>query len=55
MYILEKYGGMQTEQLHFLYQTNYPDLCDDSIDRVIDGKRLWQKMEAIMLGILNSI
>jgi hypothetical protein len=38
LYILEKYGGMQTEQLHFYIKQIHPDLCDDSIDRVIDGK-----------------
>jgi hypothetical protein len=34
---------MATEQMHPLIQAIHPDLCDDSIDRVIDGKRFGKK------------
>jgi phosphatidylserine/phosphatidylglycerophosphate/cardiolipin synthase-like enzyme len=43
LYILKKYGGMATEQLHLYVQQIHPDLCDDSIDRVIDGKHYGKK------------
>lgn len=42
-YVLNKYGGMSTEQLHLYVQQIHPDLCDDSIDRVIDGKHYGKK------------
>ena len=34
---------MSTEQLHLYVQQIHPDLCDDSIDRVIDGKHYGKK------------
>lgn len=37
-YLLRSRGAMTTEQMHPLIQSIHPDLCDDSIDRVIDGK-----------------
>ena len=36
-YILEKHGPMETTKLHPLVQQIHPDLCDDTIDRIIDG------------------
>lgn len=43
LYILTKYGAMSTEQLHLHVQQIHPDLCDDTIDRVIDGKHFGKK------------
>jgi phosphatidylserine/phosphatidylglycerophosphate/cardiolipin synthase-like enzyme len=37
LYLLEQYGPLATVELHPLIQQIHPDLCDDSIDRVIDG------------------
>ena len=37
LYLLEKHGSLATTELHPLIQQIHPDLCDDSIDRVIDG------------------
>lgn len=31
------YKMLRTEELHPLIQLLHPDLCDDSVDRVIDG------------------
>jgi len=42
-YLLRSRGAMTTEQMHPLIQAIHPDLCDDSIDRVIDGKRFGKK------------
>lgn len=42
-YILGKHGPLQTPQLHGYVQSMHPDLCDDSIDREIDGKRFGKK------------
>jgi len=37
LYLLEEKGPLPTRQLHPLVQQIHPDLCDDTIDRVIDG------------------
>jgi phosphatidylserine/phosphatidylglycerophosphate/cardiolipin synthase-like enzyme len=37
LYLLGQYGPLTTVELHPLIQQIHPDLCDDSIDRVIDG------------------
>jgi phosphatidylserine/phosphatidylglycerophosphate/cardiolipin synthase-like enzyme len=36
-------GPMRTEELHPLVQLLHPDLCDDSVDRVIDGQHFGKK------------
>ena len=43
LYLLRKYGPMPTTQLHPLIQQIHPDLCDDSIDRVIKGVHFGKK------------
>jgi len=36
-------GPLRTEELHPLVQLLHPDLCDDSVDRVIDGVHFGKK------------
>jgi hypothetical protein len=43
LYLLTKYGPMPTTQLHPRVAAIHPDLCDDSVDRVIDGKSFGKK------------
>jgi hypothetical protein len=43
MYLLEKEGPLTTVQLHPLIQRIHPDLCDDTIDRVIEGVHFGKK------------
>jgi len=43
LYLLRRYGPMSTTQLHPLIQQIHPDLCDDSIDRVIKGVHFGKK------------
>lgn len=43
LYLLERYGPLSTKELHPLIQATHPDLCDDTIDRVIDGTRFGKK------------
>ena len=40
---LLKKGPLRTEALHPLIQLLHPDLCDDSVDRVIDGVHFGKK------------
>jgi hypothetical protein len=42
-YLLRSYGPLATESLHPIIKRIHPDLCDDSIDRIIDGKRFGKK------------
>ena len=42
LYFLAKHP-MSTAELHPLIQKVHPDLCDNSVDRVIDGKHFGKK------------
>ncbi|MFQ6007779.1 MAG: hypothetical protein ACE5K8_02400, partial [Candidatus Zixiibacteriota bacterium] len=42
LYLL-RIGPATTEELHAKIQAIHPDLCDDSIDRVIDGRHFGKK------------
>lgn len=42
-FLLLHYGPMPTTRIHALVQRIHPDLCDDAIDRVIDGTRFGKK------------
>jgi len=44
LYVLEKNPlGLKTNDIHFEIQEIHPDLCDDKIDRIIDGKSFGKK------------
>lgn len=42
-YLLRRQGPSTTTSLHPLIAALHPDLCDDTVDRVIDGKRFGKK------------
>ena len=41
--LLRRFGPLATETIHHHVKQLHPDLCDDSVDRVIDGKRFGKK------------
>jgi hypothetical protein len=43
LYLLKRHGPLKTIEQHPLIQAIHPDLCDDSIDRVIDGQHFGKK------------
>ena len=43
LYLLNKHGRMATEELHDRISQIHPDLCDNSIDRVIAGRHFGKK------------
>jgi hypothetical protein len=43
LYLLRRYGRLTTEELHRHVSDIHPDLCDDSVDRIIDGKHFGKK------------
>lgn len=42
-YLLETKGPLSTRELNPFIQSLYPDICDDTIDRVIDGQHFGKK------------
>jgi hypothetical protein len=42
LHLLQK-GPMATDQIHHAIQRIHPDLCDDTVDRVIDGQHFGKK------------
>jgi len=42
-YILQKHGSLPTKMINNLIQEIHPDLCDESVDRVIDGVHFGKK------------
>lgn len=42
-FLLRRQGPLTTRQLHPLVQRLHPDLCDDDVDRVIDGQHFGKK------------
>jgi phosphatidylserine/phosphatidylglycerophosphate/cardiolipin synthase-like enzyme len=43
VYLLQTFGPLTTVDLHTRIEAIHPDLCDNTIDRVIDGKRFGKK------------
>jgi hypothetical protein len=43
LYLLNRYGPLTTKELHPLIETIHPELCDNTVDRVIEGKRFGKK------------
>lgn len=43
LYLLRRFGQMETEVIHYHVQRLHPELCDDSVDRVIDDERYGKK------------
>ena len=47
LYLLKTQGPLSTRQMHPQIQALHPDLCDDTVDRVIDGQHFgkrWKHM-----------
>ncbi len=42
-YLLKKHGPLSTKALHPMISAIHPDLCNDAVDRVIDGKSFGKK------------
>jgi hypothetical protein len=43
VYLLRRHGPLKTIEKHPLIQAIHPDLCDDSVDRVIEGEHYGKK------------
>lgn len=47
-YLLEREGPLTTRELHPRIQAMHPDLCDDDIDRIIDGHRFGKRWKHVV-------
>ena len=43
LYLLRRHGPLETADLHPRVKAIHPDLCDDAVDRVINGQRFGKK------------
>jgi hypothetical protein len=48
LYILKKKGPLSTKEMHPLIQAIHPEICDDSIDRVINGQHFGKKWKHLV-------
>ncbi len=55
IYLLRTREPMSTEELHPFIQDIHPDICDDSIDRVINGQRFGKKWKHMVRNAQQSL
>lgn len=55
LYLLKKKGALSTKEIHLFIQTLHPDICDDSIDRVIDGQHFGKKWKHLVRDAQQSL
>ena len=55
IFILKKRGSLSTSNLHPLIQSTHPDICDDSIDRVIEGQHFGKKWKHLVRSAQQSL
>lgn len=54
-YLLRTRGALSTDELHPLIQNIHPDICDDSIDRVINGQHFGKKWKHLVRNAQQSL
>lgn len=55
LYLLKKNGSLSTQEIHQLVQTIHSDICDDSIDRVINGQHFGKKWKHLLRGAQQTL
>lgn len=55
LFLLKKKNALSTAEIHPLIQTMHPDICDDSIDRVIDGQHFGKKWKHLVRNAQQSL
>lgn len=53
--LLKKTGPLSTAELHPLIQELHPDICDDTIDRVINGQQFGKKWKHMVRNAQQSL
>lgn len=55
LYLLKKKGKLSTKEIHPLIQALHPDICNDSIDRVINGQHFGKKWKHLVRDAQQSL
>jgi len=55
LYLLNKYGALEQDNINKLIQEIHPDLCDDDVDRVINGVAFGKKWKHITRTALQNL
>lgn len=55
LYLLRKYGPLTTAELHPFIQRIHPDLCNDRIDRVINGVHFGKRWKHMVRNAQQSL
>lgn len=55
VYLLNKHGAMSTEQLHAFIQEIHPDICDDTVDRIIKGQHFGKKWKHMVRNAQQAL
>lgn len=55
LYLLKKKGHLTTREMHPLIQAIHPDICDDTIDRVINGQHFGKKWKHLVRNAQQSL
>lgn len=48
VYLLQTKGSLSTEEIHPLVQNIHPDICDDAVDRIINGQHFGKKWKHLV-------
>lgn len=55
LYLLHRHGALSTRQLHGFVKEIHPDICDDTIDRVINGQHFGKKWKHMVRNAQQSL
>lgn len=55
IHLLRREGPLSTAELHPIIQSIHPDICDDSIDRVIDGQHFGKKWKHMVRNAQQAL
>lgn len=55
IFILKKKGSLSTDNLHLIIQSIHPDICDDSIDRIVEGQHFGKKWKHLVRSAQQSL
>lgn len=55
IFILKKKGSLSTDNLHLIIQSIHPDICDDSINRIIEGQHFGKKWKHLVRSAQQSL
>ncbi len=55
LYLLDKHEGLSTDSLNKHIRRAHPDICDDTIDRIINGQHFGKKWKHLVRGAQQNL